>query len=133
MALKNIFGKKEAVRKTRDDIDIENYLSDLSIREGKIIEREDVTYVKPIDLDSEGKGMGVVIKELEKGNIVILNIKTVLSNKILVRNIVKELKDTTEDLDGDIARLSNEKILLVPGSIRIVHRTIHQEGEEEEE
>ena len=131
MVLKEIFGKKEKVRSGGEDIDIENYLSDLSIREGKIIEREDVTYVKPMDLDSEGKGMGLVIKELEKGNIVILNIKHVLSNKILLRNIVKELRDTTEDLDGDIGRLSPEKILLAPGGIRIVHRSAHREGEEQ--
>ncbi len=133
MVLKDIFGKKEKVRSHGDEIDIENYLSDLSIREGKIIEREDVTYVKPIDLDSEGKGIGVVIKELEKGNVVVLNIKHVLSNKILVRNIVKELKDTVEDLDGDIGRLSAEKLLLVPGGIRIVHRSAHREGEEVKE
>jgi SepF-like predicted cell division protein (DUF552 family) len=121
MVLKNIFGKKETPR-TEEDIDIENYLSDLSIRDGKIIEREDVVYVKPIELDSEGKGVGTVIKELEKGNIVLLSIRKVIENQLLLRNITKELTETVEDLNGDIGRLSMEKILLVPEGIHIVHR-----------
>jgi len=130
MVLKRFFGKREETREG-GEIDIENYLSDLSIREGKIIEREDVTYVKPIDLDAEGKGIGRVIKELEKGNMVVLGIKDVLPNKMLVRNVVKELKETCSQLDGDIGRLSAEKILLVPNGMRIVHRSAVRESENE--
>jgi len=122
MVLKRIFGRREE-EEEEEEIDIEDYLDDLSIREGKIIEREDVTYVKPIDLDKEGRGVGAVIKELEKNNIVVLNIRELLSNKILLRNVVKELKETCIDLDGDVGRVSNEKILLVPSGMRIVHRT----------
>ena len=123
MVLKKIFGRKsvEAAEES-GEIDIENYLNDLSIREGKIIEREDVTYVKPIDLDSEGKGVGPVIKELEKGNIVVLNVRELLSNKILLRNVVKELRETCSEINGDIGRISPEKILLVPDGMRIIHR-----------
>jgi SepF-like predicted cell division protein (DUF552 family) len=131
MVLKKIFGKKEAPRAT-EDIDIENYLSDLSIRDGKIIEREDVTYVKPIELDGEGKGVGSVIKELEKGNIVLLNIRQVLDNQMLLRNITKELSETVEDLDGDIGRLSVDKILLVPEGIHIVHRAAKRRTHDED-
>lgn len=122
MVLKRIFGRREE-EEEEEEIDIEDYLNDLSIREGKIIEREDVTYVKPIDLDKEGKGIGAAIKELEKNNMVVLNVKELLSNKMLLRNVVKELKETCIDLDGDVGRISNEKILLVPSGMRIVHRT----------
>ncbi len=131
MVLKKIFGKKETPR-AEEDIDIENYLSDLSIRDGKIIEREDVVYVKPIELDSEGKGVGTVIKELEKGNIVLLSIRNVMENQMLLRNITKELAETVEDLDGDIGRLSMEKILLVPEGIHIVHRAQKRRSEDED-
>ncbi|MEA3255846.1 MAG: cell division protein SepF [Candidatus Altiarchaeota archaeon] len=121
MVFKKIFGggKKE---EKEEDIDIEDYLNDLSIREGKIIEREDVTYVKPIDLDKEGKGMAMVIKELEKNNIIVLNVRELITNKTLLRSIVKELRETCIDLDGDVGRISNEKILLVPSGMRMVHR-----------
>lgn len=120
MVLKRIFGRQKS--KEEEKFDIEDYLNDLSIREGKVIEREDVTYVKPIDLDKEGKGIGTVIKELEKNNIVVLNVRELMSNKVLLRDIVKELRDTCVDLDGDVGRISSDKILLVPAGMRIVHR-----------
>lgn len=124
MVLRKIFGKKEEVKHAGGaDIDIENYLNDLSVREGKFIERDDITYVKPIDLDGEGKGLGMVIKELEKGNIVVLNVRALVEDKTLLRNIIKELKEALDDMEGDIGRLSPEKILLLPGGMRIVHRT----------
>ena len=121
MVWKKILGRSEE-REVEDEIDIEDYLNDLSIREGKIIEREDVTYVKPMDLDVEGKGVGNIIKELEKNNIVVLNIRELLHNKLLLRQVVKELRETCVELDGDIGRVSDEKILIVPASMRIVHR-----------
>jgi SepF-like predicted cell division protein (DUF552 family) len=122
MVLKRLLSRGREPEEEEEEIDIEEYLNDLSIREGKIIEREDVTYVKPIDLDAEGKGVGNAIQELEKNNIVVLNVKDLLHNKILLREIIQELKDTCNELNGDIGRISHEKILLVPGGMRIIHR-----------
>lgn len=121
MVLRRIFSR-EKEKEEAEEIDIEEYLNDLSIREGKIIEREDITYVKPMDLDTEGKGVGSVIKELEKNNIVVLNVSNLLHNKILLREIIQELRDTCTELNGDVGRISQEKILLVPNGMRIVHR-----------
>ena len=106
-----------------EDIDIEEYLNDLSIRDGRVIENEDITYIKPIDLDSEGKGVGDVLAELEKSNIVVLNVKALLHNKVLLRNIVKELRDVCIQMDGDIGRVSEEKILVVPAGMRIMQKS----------
>ncbi len=110
-----------------EDIDIENYLNEMNIREGKVIEREDITYVKPVDLTAEGGGVDEAIKELEKHNIVVLNVKMLLPNKMLLRDTVKKLRDVCIELDGDIGRISHEKVLLVPSSMRIVHRSDAQE------
>ena len=120
MVLNKILGRKEEVEE--EDIDIEEYLNDLSIREGKIIERDDITYVKPVDLDREGGGLAQAMQELEKDNIVVLNVRTLMDNKLLLRKIVKELRDACLDADGDIGKISDEKILIVPSGMRIVHR-----------
>lgn len=119
MVFKEIFGSREVIKGSFGDVDIEEILTDVSIRDGKIIEREDIIYVKPLEIDSEGKGVGSAIKELEKGNIVVLNIKAVAANKLLVNNIVRELRVTAEEMDGDIAMLSPEKILIVPTGVKI--------------
>lgn len=105
-----------------EDIDIENYLNEMNIREGKVIEREDITYVKPVDLTADGGGVDEAVKELEKHNIVVLNVKMLLPNKMLLRDTVQKLKDICIELDGDIGRISHEKILLVPASMRVVPR-----------
>lgn len=120
MVLKRILGREE--EEEEEDIDIEEYLNDLSVREGKIIERDDITYVKPVDLDREGGGMAQAMQELEKDNIVVLNVRNLLDNKLLLRKVVKEMRDTCLDMDGDLGKISDEKILIVPGGMRIVHR-----------
>lgn len=118
MPFKGFFGKG---KEEASEIDIEDYLNELSIRDGKIIEREDITYVKPVVLNAEGKGVGTVINELEKNNIVVLNVKALLHNKVLLREIVKELRDACVELDGDLGKVSDEKILVVPQGMRIAH------------
>ena len=106
----------------KDEIDIEDYLNDLSVRDGKIIESEDVTYVKPLDLDGDGKGVGNVLAELEKSNIVVLNVKALLHNKTLLKGIIKDLRDACVEMDGDIGRISEDKLLIVPTGYRIVSK-----------
>ncbi len=120
MVLKKIFGGDGDP--LDEDIDIEDYLNDLSLRDGKIVESEDVTYVKPLDMDSEGKGMGNILAELEKGNLVVLNVRPLLHNKTALRTMVKDLRDACMDMDGDLGRISEEKLLVVPAGMRVVQR-----------
>ncbi len=105
-----------------EEIDIEDYLNDLSVRDGKIIENEDVTYIKPLELDSDGKGIGNVLAEIEKSNIVVLNVKNLLTNKILLKSVVRDLREACLEMDGDIGRVSDDKLLIVPQGMRIVSR-----------
>lgn len=118
--MKGLFGGKKP-ESGGDDIDIEDYLNELSVRDGKLVESDDLTYVKPVKLDAEGKGVGAAIAELEKNNIVVLNVKTLLHNKVLLREIVRELRETCAEMDGDIGRISEEKVLVVPAGMRISH------------
>jgi len=114
----NIFGKRE----TPSDIDIESHIRDLSVREGRIIESDDITYVKPMDLDPDGKVIDTVIRELERKNIVVLNVRALLSNRVALKETIDKLRESCVDLDGDIGKISAEKIILVPSGVRIVHR-----------
>jgi len=121
MPFGKFFGRKEEEEDI--DIDIEDYLNELSMREGKIIEREDITYVKPIDMDKEGQSIDEVVNELKKNNIVVLNVRALMHDKILLRDIVNRLRDVCMEMDGDIGRISSEKVLLVPAGMRIIHRS----------
>lgn len=120
MVLDKFFGRNEP-EGSGDEIDIEEYLNELSVREGKIIESDDITYVKPLELDPEGKVIPNILQELEKNNIVVLNVRSLLGNKVALKELVAELRDACSDLDGDIGRISDDKILLVPAGVRIMH------------
>ena len=119
---RKLLGGGGSRRPSDEDIDIEDYLNELSVRDGRIIESEDVTYVKPIDLDSDGKGISNVLGELERGNIVVMNVRSLLHNKVLLRNVVKELRDACVQMDGDIGRIAEDKILVVPAGMRIMQK-----------
>ncbi|MFH1055446.1 MAG: cell division protein SepF [Candidatus Altiarchaeota archaeon] len=122
MVFKKILGGGGGDDPRKDEIDIEDYLNDLSVRDGKIIENEDVTYVKPLELDGDGKGVGNVLAELEKTNIVVLNVKNLLHNKTLLKSIIKDLRDACVEMDGDIGRISEDKLLVVPSGMRIISK-----------
>ncbi|MCX6695152.1 MAG: cell division protein SepF [Candidatus Altiarchaeota archaeon] len=123
MVWKKLLGGGGSRKSGDGDIDIEEYLNDLSVRDGRVIENEDMTYVKPIDLDSDGKGVGTVLAEIEKGNIVVLNVRGLMHNKVLLRNIVKELRDACTQIDGDLGRISEDKVLVLPAGMRIIQRS----------
>ena len=104
-----------------EDVDIEAYLSELDIREGKIIEREDVVYIKPLDLAGE-ENIEEVKAELNKNNIVVANVKSILSDKLVLREMVDKLRDVCGETGGDMGRISENKIIVVPSGMKIVHR-----------
>ncbi len=119
MVWKKLIGGAE---EEEEDIDIEAYLSELDIREGKIIEREDIIYVKPMDLSGE-ENLEEIKAELNKNNIIVANVKSILSDKLLLREMVDKLRDICNETGGDLGRLSDNKIIVVPTGMKIVHRT----------
>jgi len=122
MVWKKLLGVGGSAKIVDEDVDIEEYLNELSVRDGKFIESDDITYVKPVDLDSDGKGVGNVLAELERDNVVVLNVRNLLHNKVLLRNIIKELRDACVQMDGDIGRISDDRIIVVPAGFRIVQK-----------
>jgi len=66
----------------------------------------------------------VIKHELNLGNIIILKI-TPLAQKSIedVKNAVNELAAFTQSIGGDIASLGEERVVIVPNSIRIWRQT----------
>jgi len=62
----------------------------------------------------------VIKHELKSGNIIILRV-TPLAKKSVedVKKAVNELYEFTKSIGGDIARLGEERVVLVPNSIKI--------------
>lgn len=117
MVLKKLFGIKDR----EEDIDIDRYMDNLTMSEAEFIERDDITYVKPVDIDKEGN-IDAVLTEIGKRNIVVLNVRDILNDKALLRKVIRNMEDVCTDINGDMGRISYEKILVVPQGIKIVHR-----------
>ena len=98
---------------------IEEYLDTLGIEEDDLLHEHADMWVRTLDLENVDN-VGTIQKELKKGNIVILNIEPLFKkNQIKLRQAVSEVKGVINDINGDIARLSEHKLILTPTAVKI--------------
>ncbi len=76
-------------------------------------------YVKPLSLETDAD-LATVDAELKAGNVVLLNIGPVARNPARLKDSISVLSSYAHGVDGDIARISEDKILLTPKRIKIV-------------
>jgi SepF-like predicted cell division protein (DUF552 family) len=104
------------------ETDIEDYLNTLGIEEGDLLEEQADMWVKPFALE-DVVDVERVNDELKKGNMVLLNIEPLYKkNTIKLRQAVSELKGTVHDINGDMARLSETKVLITPANVKIAKK-----------
>ncbi len=114
--LDKIFGKKE------EEIDIEEFLNTLGEEEEEFEEEEVKAYVKPYQLTS-ASDVEKVVEELSKGNILLLNIRSLATkNALLLRDVVTKIKEKALEMGGDIARISEYYVLVTPPGVKIIKR-----------
>ncbi|MFH1664443.1 MAG: cell division protein SepF [archaeon] len=108
-------------KKQEDSVDIEEFLNNLDVEEETMVEDADA-YVKPVSLMTE-EDASMVINELRKGNILLLNIGDLSKrNAIKLRDLVKSIKSVVDEINGDIARISTERIIVTPAKVKIIKR-----------
>ena len=106
-----IFGKSEEP----DVPDLEEIMQN----EGDAVNPPADFYVKRVDLRNEGDGE-MALKELGSKNIIILNVLPLSKQPNRLKGIISKLKAHTGKINGDIALLSNEMIILTPTNVKIV-------------
>jgi SepF-like predicted cell division protein (DUF552 family) len=112
--IEKIVGKKE-------DIDIEEFLNTLDENDETIYEDADA-FVKPMILATDAD-KDFVIEEAKKGNLVLANIADLSRrNAIKLRDLVSQIKDAVDEINGDIARISHDKILITPSKVKIIKK-----------
>ena len=103
------------------DMDVEEYMDTMEMENVDLLHEAADFYVKPVALESEAD-VKVIQDELKQKNIILLNITPMMRNQAKLRAIVKELSDFAKKIDGDIARIDNEKILITPRKAKIVKK-----------
>jgi SepF-like predicted cell division protein (DUF552 family) len=115
-------GILEKLKMGTKETDIEEYLDTLGLEEGDILEEHADMWIKPHVLE-DVLDVEKVTDELKKGNIVILNIDPLYKkNTIKLRQAVSEIKGTVHNINGDIARLSEQKVLITPANVKIAKK-----------
>jgi len=104
-----------------EEIDIEDVLNNLEVDEDSMYDNADAL-VKPISLNNE-QDVTLVIEEAKKGNIILLNITDLSKrNSMKLKEFVEQIQATVSSIDGDIARISTDRVLITPAKVKIVKR-----------
>jgi SepF-like predicted cell division protein (DUF552 family) len=101
------------------DMDIEEYMDTVELENVDVLHEPADFYVKPVALESEAD-LKIIEDELKQRNIILLNMAPMSRNAAKLKMIVSDLKDYVNKINGDIARIDNDKILLTPSKIKIV-------------
>lgn len=76
-------------------------------------------YVKPLSLETDAD-IAMVETELKSRNVVLLNIAPFMRNPAKLKESLGKLTSLTALIDGDIARISEDKVILTPARMKIV-------------
>jgi len=94
-------------------------LEEIMQSEGDVVSPPADFYVKRVDLRNEGDG-DMALKEIGAKNIIILNVLPLSKQPNRLKGIISKLKLHANRVNGDIALLSHEMILLTPANVKIV-------------
>jgi SepF-like predicted cell division protein (DUF552 family) len=104
-----------------EELDIEDFLNNMDVEEEAVYEDADA-YVKPVTLRNIEDLRGVE-HELKEGNLILLNIEEAQKrNPRGLRDMVLAIKDVVGQIDGDIAGISQGRLLVTPARVKIVKR-----------
>lgn len=111
----------EKVLKKEEGIDIEDFLNNLDAEDETVYEEADA-FVKPMSLATEAD-IEAVLNEARSGNIVLLNIGDLSRrNAIKLKELVTGIKSGIDGINGDIARISQDRVLVTPSKVKIIKK-----------
>jgi len=104
----------------RDEIDIEEVLNSMDAEGEEDAYQDADALVRPISLNADAD-KDMAIAEMKKGNLLLLNIADIAKrNPIKLRDFISQIKKEAESINGDIARISQDKVLVTPSRVKIV-------------
>lgn len=98
---------------------IEEFMNTVEMENVDVLHEAADFYIKPIALESEAD-INVIAEELKQRNIILLNVSPMKRNTAKLKMIVDNIKAHVGKINGDIARIDEDKILLTPTRVKIV-------------
>jgi hypothetical protein len=104
-----------------DGVNIEEFLNTLDEEPEETYDNADA-FVKPMDLIVETDA-DAIIAEVKNGNIALVNIGDLSKrNAMKLKELVSIIKERVDEMDGDIARISDDRVLVTPARVKIIKR-----------
>lgn len=116
-----VFDKIAGAFGIKREMNLDEFMTAAEAEEVDVLHKEADFYVKPIALQRE-TDVSIVEEELKSRNLVLLNIAPIARNANKLKEVVAKLRAFTVELNGDIARIDEDKILLTPHNVKIVKR-----------
>ena len=111
----------EKLLKKEESVDIEDFLNNIDVEEETMYDDADA-FVKPLSLNRQ-EDVDAVLTEAKQGNVVLLSIAELSRrNAIKLKELVTAVKSRIDVIDGDIARISQDKILVTPSKVKIIKK-----------
>jgi len=101
------------------ELSVEEYMTSEEMKDVDILNEPADFYIKPFALVSE-EDVAVLQAELGKRNIMLVNITEALKRPNTLKSMIAALKEYVTKINGDIAQIDNDKILIVPARVKIV-------------
>ncbi len=107
---------------TKDEgVDLEDFLNNLDEVQEESYDDADA-FVKPMDLIVDAD-VTSIMSEIKNGNIALVNIADLSKrNALKLKELVGLIKAQVKAIDGDIARISQGRVLVTPSKVKIIKR-----------
>jgi uncharacterized protein len=101
------------------ETNLEEYMNTVEMENVDVLHEAADFYVKPIALESEAD-VNVIMEELKAKNIILLNVTPMSKQPNKLRQTMDNIKAFVMKINGDIARIDENKVLLTPTKVKIV-------------
>jgi len=103
------------------EINIEEYMGSAEMENVDVLNEPADMYVKPVAITGEDD-VKLIEGELDKKNIILLNMEEINKRPNTRNNILAELKKYVEKINGDIAAIDATRVLVTPAKVKIIKR-----------
>jgi len=102
-------------------MDIGEYMGSAEMEDVDVLHEPADMYVKPVAVNSE-MDVKLIEEELTKRNIILLNIEEISKRPNTRNSIITSLKSYVAKINGDIAQIDENRVLLTPSKVKIIKK-----------
>lgn len=116
-----IFDKLGQAFGATKEINIEEYMGSAEMEDVDVLNEPADMYIKPVAVVGEDD-VKLIESELDKKNILLLNMEEINKRPNTRNNILTALKKYVEKINGDIAAIDATRVIVTPAKIKIIKR-----------